>query len=103
MAVADFPITIVGELLMQLVNMNVASTTAGTITVEFHGEGNELVSVRMAKDATISDHDAIQHAKQMMVQLTAFGEETGSHSVQGEGASINDTLSAEVNGSLSGT
>ncbi len=87
---------------MQLINTNVASTTAGTITVEFHGEGNELVSVRMAKDATISDDDAITHAKQMMVQLTAFGEELGSAPVQGEGASIEDTLSAEENGSSSG-
>jgi hypothetical protein len=103
MAVTDFPITPIGEFLMQLLNTNVASTTDGTITVEFHGEGNELVSVRMAKDATMSDDDAIKHAKQMMVQLTAFSDETVSHSVQGEGASINDTLSAEVNGSLSET
>ncbi len=80
---------------MQLVNTNVASTTAGTITVEFYGEGNELVSVRMAKDATTNDGDAIQHAKQMMVQLAAFGEDLGDLSVQGEGASIKETLSAE--------
>ncbi|MDM9627603.1 hypothetical protein QTL95_16995 [Rhizobium sp. S152] len=84
---------------MHLISTNVASTTAGTITVEFHGEGNELVSVRMAKDATISDGDAIQHAKQMMVQLAAFGEDLGDLSVQGEGASIKETLSAEENAS----
>jgi hypothetical protein len=80
---------------MQLVNTNVASTTSGTITVEFHGEGNELVSVRMTKDATTSDEDAVRHAKQMMVQLTAFGEDLTSKSIKGEGASIEETLSAE--------
>jgi hypothetical protein len=82
---------------MQLINTNVASTTAGTITVEFHGEGNELVSVRMAKDETRSDDNAIEHARQMMVQLAAFSE-SGSLSFQGKFASIKDTLSAEVNG-----
>lgn len=80
---------------MQLLNTNVAKTTEGTITVEFHGEGNELIAVRMASDVAADDSAAIARAKQMMVQTAAFGEASSS-GAQGEGVSIDDTLTEET-------
>ncbi len=58
---------------MRLLNTNVPKTTEGTITVEFHREGNELISVRVASDTVAGESAAIGRAKQMMVQISAFG------------------------------
>ncbi len=44
---------------MRLLNTNVAKTTEGTITVEFHREGNELISVRVASDTVAGESAAI--------------------------------------------
>ncbi|MDR7145248.1 hypothetical protein [Rhizobium sp. BE258] len=81
---------------MQLLNTNVAKTTEGTLTVEFHGEGNEMISVRMASDAAGDESAAILRAKEMMVQITSFGVDDLSPSVPGEGVSIYDTLAGEL-------
>ena len=56
---------------MNLKHTNVANTTSGTVTVEFHGEGNELITVRMAADEEFDEGSSILRAKAMMVQLTA--------------------------------
>ncbi len=55
---------------MQLIETNVHSGE-GTTTVEFVGEGGEKVSVCMAAHEMPEDA-AIMHAKEIMVQLTAF-------------------------------
>jgi hypothetical protein len=82
---------------MHLLHTNVASTTQGTVTVEFHGEGNELVSVRMSTNGNLDDQTALLRAKELMVQLTAFGDEGIANSDdRGEGLSIDETLAAEV-------
>jgi hypothetical protein len=58
---------------MQLIDTQVR--TAGDMTtVEFQGEGGELVSVKMAA-ASVEGDAAISRAKALMVQLTAFSED----------------------------
>ena len=59
---------------MQLVDTHTGNTNDGMMTVEFRGEGGELVSVRMAAGAMKGDA-AINRAKAMMVQLTTFAED----------------------------
>ena len=56
---------------MRLENTNVAGTTAGTITVEFRGEGNDLITVRMSAEPGMKDEAAIVRAKEMMAELVA--------------------------------
>lgn len=51
---------------MRLEHTNVARTTAGTITVEFRGEGNDLITVRMSAEPGIADEAAVARAKEMM-------------------------------------
>jgi hypothetical protein len=84
-----------GGFAMHLLNTNVASTTEGTVTVEFHGEGNELISVRLSTDGSLDDKTAVLRAKELMVQITAFGEGIASSDDHGEGASIDETLADE--------
>ncbi len=80
---------------MNLKHTNVAKTTPGTVTVEFHGEGNELITVRMAADHDLDDGSSILRAKAMMVQLTAFDERAQAEAVAGEGDSIGTILENE--------
>lgn len=60
---------------MQLVETHVGNLTEGTITVEFHGEGGELVSVRLAAAHVLDGAAAVVRAKAVMVQLTAFADD----------------------------
>ena len=79
---------------MRLLGINVARTTEGTITVEYHGEGNELVTVRMSADSVLNDEEAVAFAEKMMEDLNvARGALRSGES--GEGASINEMLAAE--------
>ncbi|RDJ03144.1 hypothetical protein [Rhizobium grahamii] len=59
---------------MQLIDTKV--NDFGTeLTVEFVGEGGETVVVRMNNDDHLLDgENAINHAKAVMVQLTAFDD-----------------------------
>jgi hypothetical protein len=57
---------------MRLIDTHVGTLTEGTITVEFQGEGGELVSVRMISDASLDPGAAVLRAKELMVQLSAF-------------------------------
>lgn len=59
---------------MQLIDTHVGNAYDGTITVEFQGEGGELVSVKMVAGDGLEGDAAINRAKAMMVQLTAFAE-----------------------------
>ncbi|WP_025662114.1 hypothetical protein [Rhizobium sp. IBUN] len=59
---------------MQLLETHVGSVVDGKLTVEFVGEGGELVSVRMATDdRSLGGDSAVRRAKEVLVQLTAFG------------------------------
>ncbi|MDQ0562464.1 hypothetical protein QO004_004269 [Rhizobium mesoamericanum] len=61
---------------MQLIETHVGAVSDGKLLVEFVGEGGELVSVRMiADDDSLDDSHAVRRAKEMLVQLTAFGNE----------------------------
>jgi hypothetical protein len=81
---------------VQLINTAVANTTEGTVTVEFHGEGNEMISVRMAADNAHGKQESIMRAREMMVQIAALGDDGHpSGVVEGEGVSIKAALAAE--------
>ena len=59
---------------MQLIDTRV-SDVGSELTVEFVGEGGETVLVRMNNDDHLLDEEnAINHAKALMVQLTAFDD-----------------------------
>jgi hypothetical protein len=66
---------------MQVIDTHVDNTSDKLTTVEFRGEGGELVSVTMAAGAMEGDA-AINRAKAIMVQLTSFAE--GRDSAQDE-------------------
>jgi hypothetical protein len=59
---------------MELINIRVSALTDGMITVEFQGEGGEAVSVTMAAHTNLEREAAILRARQVLVQLTAFGD-----------------------------
>lgn len=58
--------------LMILKNINVAKTTDTTVTVEFKGEGNDLITVRMSADPTLSEDQTVAAALAMIDQLREF-------------------------------
>jgi len=59
---------------MQLIDTRV-SDVGSELTVEFVGEGGETVLVRMNNgDHLLDGENAINHAKAVMVQLTAFDD-----------------------------
>ena len=59
---------------MQLIDTKV-SDLGTEFTVEFVGEGGETVLVRMTNDDHLLDgENAINHARAVMVQLTAFDD-----------------------------
>jgi hypothetical protein len=60
---------------MQIMSTRVA-TEDQMMTVEFLGEGGELVSVVMSNaDQAIASENALEHAKALLAQVAAFGEE----------------------------
>lgn len=79
---------------MQIIDTHVNDANDGMVTVEFQGEGGELVSVKMAA-AGVQGEAAINRAKAVMVQLTTFAEDRDPSQVDwshkreegGEGAS----------------
>jgi hypothetical protein len=59
---------------MQLIDTQVGDIIDGMVTVEFRGEGGELVSVRTVAAHADDNEAAIVHAKAVLVQLASFGE-----------------------------
>lgn len=59
---------------MELIDIRVSDLTDGTITGEFKGEGGEAASVTMVAQTNLEREAAILRARQILVQLTAFGE-----------------------------
>lgn len=57
---------------MLLRNINVARTTDTTLTVEFKGEGNDLITIRMSADPTMTDEEAVKTALDMVSELKEF-------------------------------
>ncbi|WP_200950872.1 hypothetical protein [Rhizobium sp. Root1220] len=60
---------------MQLIDTRIGGADEGMVKVEFLGEGGELVSVTMTAGDDLRGDAAINRAKAMMVQLTAFAED----------------------------
>ncbi|MBY3034282.1 hypothetical protein HF265_35295 [Rhizobium leguminosarum] len=63
---------------MQILDTRVGNVHEGTITVEFTGEGNEAVSVRMATDGSVDGDGAVRRAKALMLQIATFGDDDAS-------------------------
>ncbi len=65
---------------MQVTGTQVIPEQAGKLgfTVEFVGEGGEVVSVRLVNDSagTLNRINAIEKAKAIMVQLATFGTDS---------------------------
>jgi hypothetical protein len=57
---------------MQVTNIIVAKTTDSSITVEFKGEGNDLITVRLSADPNLSEEDVVQVALTMVEGLSQF-------------------------------
>lgn len=57
---------------MLLKNITVAQTTDTTVSVEFKGEGNDLITVRMSADPSLSEDQTIAEALAMIDQLREF-------------------------------
>lgn len=57
---------------MLLKNINVAKTTETTVTVEFKGEGNDLITVRMSANPGHSEDQTVAEALAMIDQLREF-------------------------------
>ncbi len=80
---------------MRLLGLNVARTTEGTITVEYHGEGNELITVRMSVDSAVNDEQAVIFAEKMMDDMSAARR--ASRSTQGgQDVILDGTLASEA-------
>lgn len=85
---------------MQVLDTHIGNVIDGMVTVEFRGEGGELVSVRMASDGSLEGDAAVRHAKAVLVQVTAFGADpdvTNDEVVSDEG---DVTLAADADSSL---
>ncbi|WP_105429501.1 hypothetical protein [Neorhizobium sp. T6_25] len=57
---------------MQVTNIIVAKTTDSSITVEFKGEGNDLITVRLSADPNLSEEDVVQVALTMVEGMSQF-------------------------------
>ena len=57
---------------MQLKNINVAKTTDTTVTVEFKGEDDDLITVRMSADPSLNEDQTVASALAMISQLKEF-------------------------------
>lgn len=61
---------------MQLLNINVAQTTDTSVTVEFKGEGNDLITVRMSANPELSQDQVVKSALDMIRELALFRQST---------------------------
>jgi|APAra7269096819_1048525.scaffolds.fasta_scaffold12243_5 hypothetical protein len=78
---------------MQLIDTKV-SHDSGNLKVEFIGEGGEVVLVQTSDNPFLGEEAAIDHAKAMMVQLTAF-EMADDRPSRDTGASSKDGLDGD--------
>ena len=65
---------------MNLVHTRVVHEGAGYWTVEFVGDDGETVTVKVTDDVVRSKDEVVEHARQIMVELTAFGTRGGGAS-----------------------
>lgn len=73
---------------MHLLETKVAHEPTGW-RVDFLGDDGEEVSIKVADGHASSENEAIEAAKEVMVQLTAFGTRGGGRSVNAYDAASN--------------
>jgi hypothetical protein len=65
---------------MSPVHTRVVHEGAGHWTVDFVGDGGESVSVKVTEEIVRSEDEVVEHARLIMVELTAFGTRGGGAS-----------------------
>jgi hypothetical protein len=83
------------EIDMQIIGTNVVGQSDGKTTVEFKGEGGELISVVLASDG-LEDAAAVRRAKEMMVQVATFN--VANDAVEDAGSSVEGLAEVRVEG-----
>ncbi|MGJ7043453.1 hypothetical protein J2Y63_006737 [Shinella sp. BE166] len=80
---------------MELIDIRVSDLADGMITVEFNGEGGEAASVTMVAHTNLERAAAILRARQVLVQLTAFGDYKDDNPPAEADVQIDDTSSVQ--------
>jgi len=78
---------------MHLLETKVAHETTGW-RIDFFGDDGEAVSIKVADGHAASEEDAIERAKEVMVQLTAYGARGGGRSINPDDAASNGNFDA---------
>ncbi|MGO7446483.1 hypothetical protein ACC668_17550 [Rhizobium ruizarguesonis] len=73
---------------MHLLETKVAHETTGW-RIDFVGDEGETVSIKVADGHAASEDEAIERAKEVMVQLTAYGTRGGGRSINPYDAASN--------------
>jgi hypothetical protein len=73
---------------MHLLETKVAHETTGW-RIDFFGDDGEAVSIKVADGHAASEDEAIKRAKEVMVQLTAYGTRGGGRSIKPYDAASN--------------
>ncbi|WP_025661777.1 hypothetical protein [Rhizobium sp. IBUN] len=73
---------------MHLLETKVAHETTGW-RVDFVGDAGEVVSIKVADGHAASENEAIDRAKEVMVQLTPYGTRGGGRSINPYDAASN--------------
>jgi hypothetical protein len=73
---------------MHLVETKIVHETTGW-RVDFVGDDGEAVSIKVADDHAASENEAMERAKEVMVQLTAYGTRGGGRSINPYDAASN--------------
>ncbi|MGO8298881.1 hypothetical protein ACC817_22595 [Rhizobium ruizarguesonis] len=73
---------------MHLLETKIVHETTGW-RVDFVGDDGEAVSIKVADGLAASEDEAIERAKEVMVQLTAYGTRGGGRSINAYDAASN--------------
>jgi hypothetical protein len=80
---------------MHLMDTKVTHDIGGAWNVEFLGEDGDRISVRVTEREATTEIDALERAKAMMVEMTAFGTRGGGQSVNDYDALSNGNFDDE--------
>lgn len=80
---------------MHLLETKVAHGTTGW-QVDFVGDDGEAVSIKVAEGHAANEVEAIDHAKELMVQLTAYGTRGGGRSINSYDAASNGNFNDDA-------
>ncbi|TBB21325.1 hypothetical protein ELH51_05810 [Rhizobium ruizarguesonis] len=80
---------------MDLADMRIEHE-AGGWKIDFIGDDGDAVSVRVADEHAVSADEALERAKAVMVQLTAFGTRGGGRSVNTYDAASNGNFDDDL-------